>query len=69
MWKWSHKKVGKFESYDPRPGRNNIWRPLNAENELKRSFEPLNYGLHNSAEMDFSGRQKTENDLTVLGIL
>jgi len=45
---------------------NTIWRSLNAENELKRSFDPLIRGLHNSAEMAFSGRQKTENELTQL---
>jgi len=62
--KWSHKKQGKFESCDPRLGRYSIWRPLNAENELKRRFDPLKRGVHNSAEIAFSGRQKTENEFT-----
>jgi len=41
-----------------------VCRPLNAEKELIRSFDPLNRGLYNSAEMVFSGRQKNENELT-----
>ena len=57
-------ELGKFESYDPWPGRSNIWMPLNAENELKRIFDPLSRGLHNSVQMELSGRQKTENELT-----
>jgi len=57
-------KLGKSEMCDPRPGRNSILRPLSPEKELIRSFDPLNRELHNSAENAFSGRQKTENELT-----
>jgi len=62
-------KRSTLEQWVTRLGKNRIFIPQNAENELTRKYVPLNRLFNESAEIVFSGRQSAENELTNLGIL